>query len=68
MTYRFFRAIEANTTRLADRVLVRTPRAIDILVDRSKAERAKFRVVSNGRDPEPFNGGWPQRNDNEFRL
>lgn len=67
-TYRILRAVEARTARVADRVLVRTPRAIDILVECSKTDRAKFHVVGNGRDPAPFLGGWPQRSDNEFRL
>jgi len=67
-TYRILRTVEARTARVADRVLVRTPRAIDILVDRSKTDRAKFHVVGNGRDPTPFLCGWPQRIDNEFRL
>lgn len=68
VTYRILKAVEARTARIADRVLVRTPRAIDILVDRSKTDRAKFHVVGNGRDPIPFLGGWPQRSDREFRL
>ena len=67
-TYKILRAVEARTARIADGVLVRTPRAIDILVDRSKTDRAKFHVVSNGRDPTPYLRGWPQRTDNEFRL
>lgn len=67
-TYRVLRAVEARTARVADRVLVRTPRAIDILVERSNTDRPKFHVVGNGRDPAPFLGGWPQRSDNEFRL
>ncbi|SEG10018.1 Glycosyltransferase involved in cell wall bisynthesis [Thalassococcus halodurans] len=67
-TYRILRAVETHIVRVADRVLVRTPRAIDILVDRSKTDRAKFHVVGNGRDPTPFLSGWPRRIDNEFRL
>ena len=67
-TYRILRAVEARTARVADRVLVRTRRAIDILVERSKTDRTKFHVVGNGRDPAPFLKGWPQRNDSEFRL
>lgn len=67
-TYLILRAVETHTVRVADRVLVRTPRAIEILADRAKTDRAKFHVVGNGRDPTPFLGGWPQRTDNEFRL
>lgn len=67
-TYRILREVEAQTARAADCVLVRTPRAIDILVDRSKTERAKFHVVGNGRDPSPFLVGCPKRTDGEFRL
>jgi len=37
-------------------------------VDRSGADRAKFYVVGNGRDPTPYLRDWPQRTDNEFRL
>ena len=68
ITYRILRTVEARTARLADRVLVRTPRAIDILAARSKTDRSKFHVVGNGRDPTPFLDGWPPRNDREFRL
>ena len=67
-TYRILRAVEARTARVADRVLVRTPRAIDILADRAKTNRAKFHIVGNGRDTASFLGGWPQRTDREFRL
>ncbi len=67
-TYRILRAVEARTVRDADRVLVRTPHAIDILVERSNTDRAKFHVVGNGRDPTPYLGGWPQRSHNDFRL
>lgn len=67
-TYRILRAVEAHTARVADRVLVRTPRAIDILVERSKTDRTKFHVVGNGRDPTPFLGSGPERTDNEFRV
>lgn len=67
-TYRAFRAVEAQTVRVADRVLVRTPSAIGVLCDRAKADRAKFHVVGNGRDPTPFLGSPPRRTDNEFRL
>jgi len=66
--YRILRAVEAKTARVADRVLVRTPRAIEILLDRSKTDRAKFHVVGNGRDPAPFTNGWPKRIDEEFRV
>ena len=68
VTYRILRAVEERTARVADGVLVRTPRAIDILVNRAKTDRTKFHVVGNGRDPTPFLGSWPQRTDNEFRL
>jgi glycosyltransferase involved in cell wall biosynthesis len=68
LIYRMLRAIEARTAKLADRVLVRTPRAIDILVERARTNRAKFYVVGNGRDPKPYLTGWPNRNDAEFRL
>ena len=67
-TYRILRAVEAHTARVADQVLVRTRSAIELLVDRSCADRAKFYVVSNGRDPTPYFPKWPQRTDNEFRL
>lgn len=67
-TYRILRAVEERTARVADHVLVRTPRAIDILVDRAKTDREKFHVVVNGIDSSSFLGGWPQRADNEFRL
>ncbi|WP_159299500.1 glycosyltransferase [Spiribacter sp. SSL99] len=67
-TYRVLRAVEAHTVRVADRVLVRTPRAIDILCERSKTDRGKFHVVGNGRDPTAFLGSSPRRTDNEFRL
>lgn len=68
ITYKTLRFVEARTARLANSVLVRTPRALDILVERSKGDRAKFHVVGNGRDPAPFLGSLPQRSDNEFRL
>jgi glycosyltransferase involved in cell wall biosynthesis len=69
LTYKALRAIERRATSVADRVLVRTPRAIDILVDRAKTCRSKFYIVGNGRDPEPFVcSGWPERTDAEFRL
>ena len=67
-TYRILRAVEARTAKVADQVLVRTPSAIELLVDRSGADRAKFYVVGNGRDPTPYLRDWPQRTDNEFRL
>jgi len=67
-TYRILRAVEAHTASVADQVLVRTPSAIELLVDRSGADRAKFYVVNNGRDPTPYLSKWPQRTDNEFRL
>lgn len=67
-TYRILRMVEKQTARVADGVLVRTPRAIDILVDRAKTERTKFCVVGNGLDPKPFLDCWPQRTDKEFRL
>lgn len=67
-SYRILRAVEARTTRIADQVLVRTPCAIDILVDRSKADRSKFHIVGNGRDPAPYSGGWPEEKNREFRL
>lgn len=67
-TYRILRAVEARTAQIADRVLVRTLRAVEILVERSKTDRAKFHVVGNGRDPAPFLVGRPPRTDKEFRL
>lgn len=67
-TYRILRSVEARAVRVADCVLVRTPRAIDILGQRSQADEAKFHVVSNGRDATPFLGRRPQRTDKEFRL
>lgn len=67
-TYRILRAVEARTARVADRVLVRTPQAVNILAGRAKTDSAKFYVVGNGRDPAPFLGGRPQRADKEFRL
>ena len=67
-TYRILRAVESRAARLADRVLVRTPRAADLLAHRAKADRAKFHVVGNGRDPAPFLRGWPERTDTQFCL
>lgn len=68
VTYRLLRAVESRTAQLADRVLVRTPRAIDVLARRSGADPAKFRVVGNGRNPAPFLVPRPERTDSDFRL
>lgn len=54
--YRILRDIESQMIRKADRVLVRTERAIDILQARAgylKGDK-KFYIVSNGRDPNLF--------------
>lgn len=56
VTYRLFRDIEAQTTRIADAVIVRTRRAREILIARAGAgvDPTKVFVVSNGKDDEAF--------------
>lgn len=66
--YRALRAIEARAAQKADSVLVRTPKAVDILIERSGANRRKFHVVSNGRDPKPFLDAGSRSKESTFRL
>ena len=54
LIYRLLRMIEAKMTRNADTVLVRTPKAIEILCERSGCAPEKFFVVNNGRDSAPY--------------
>lgn len=56
LRYRFLRRVEAQAVRLADRVLVRSGSAIDVLADRGGpgVSRGKFSVVVNGRDEGRF--------------
>jgi hypothetical protein len=56
LSYRLLRLIEARAVRRARIVLVRTRAAIAVLAKRAgrDAPEAKFYVVTNGRDPQPF--------------
>ena len=56
LAHRFQRDIEAEMVRRANAVIVRTPKAADILLSRAGAgtDRDKFYVVSNGRDSDVF--------------
>ncbi len=59
LAHRFLRDIEAEMVRRADRVLIRSQRAVEILVARGGAGTApeKFHVVGNGRDVDKFSRG-----------
>ena len=54
MRYRALKRIERKTLYLADRVLTRTQRAVDLLRTQHGVERKKFFIVENGRDPQQF--------------
>ena len=52
--YRLLRSIERRIVAQANVVLVRTAAAAHILADRASVEPGRFRIVTNGRDPEIF--------------
>jgi glycosyltransferase involved in cell wall biosynthesis len=54
LTYRILRRVEARMLRASSIVLVRTPRAAEILGSRSEIGGERFRVVANGRDQDVF--------------
>lgn len=56
VSHRFLRDVEAEMVRRADKVLIRTQRASEILLARGGAgtARDKFHVIGNGRDAEKF--------------
>jgi len=58
-TYRLLRDVEAQMVRRSASVMVRSPRARDVLVDRAgpPVSAARFHVVTNGRDERVFTPG-----------
>lgn len=59
LVHRLLRDVEAQAVRQADRVLTRSPQAVEILLARvgSGTPPGKFHVVSNGRDTQRFSPG-----------
>lgn len=66
--YRVLKWSERNMVKLADSVMVRTPKAVDLLCADSSVLPAKFFVVTNGREPHLYDGARPFRPVNSLRL
>ncbi|MCD9047150.1 glycosyltransferase [Luteimonas sp. MHLX1A] len=64
-SYRLLRDVEAQAVRRADRVLVRSSQAVQILAARAGAgtDASRFHVVANGRDSGAFATGSPALRD-----
>lgn len=67
-TYRLLKWIERRMVLLADSVMVRTAAAADILQADACVDASKFFVITNGRDPQAYDGDLTSRPDNSLRL